>query len=336
MAVALASPVALPHDESPYSDEVGMANDEAETDTPQDYDAGTTEQDSDVEYADPYPVPDDDYTTEDAASVPAEEDEAPVSYGSPEQDDASVPPEADAEPAYDDTTAQDSAGMPPATDAPPAYDGATGQNSPPANNGTAAPADSAMPKCKPGMGAPPTDDSGAAPYPDTAASPAGYGDGNGGSKNNTTVDTEQGIEPATCEPYVVQEGDTCAKIAEMYDFPVEDLLSNNEDIDEDCTNLVVGEELCVTPPVIVEGDDYEAEADSEETPAEEYDAPAEADSEEMPVEEYDTPAEADSEEMPAEEYDAPAEDDSEKVPEEEYDAATDPEPEEEVAYEPYV
>ena len=299
MAVALASPVALPHDESPYSDEVGMANDEAETDTPQDYDAGTTEQDSDVEYADPYPVPDDDYTTEDAASVPAEEDEAPVSYGSPEQDDTSVPP---------------------AADAPPAYDGATGQNGPPANNGTAAPGDSAMPKCKPGMGAPPTGDSGAAPYPDTAASPAGYGDGNGGSKNNTTVDTEQGIEPATCEPYVVQEGDTCAKIAEMYDFPVEDLLSNNEDIDEDCTNLVVGEELCVTPPVIVEGDDYEAEADSEETPAEEYDAPAEADSEEMPVEDYDVPAE----------------DDSEKVPEEDYDAATDSEPEEEVAYEPYV
>ena len=189
--------------------------------------------------------------------------------GSPSIDDAGMPPRSYADPTTDAAaaaaapgsaigmTGPDGAGMPPGVDAAPFANGGPNADIDPVTGK----------KCKSdktgaadAAGAPGAPDAASAPdapggdpsfvnYPVQPANAVGYGDS--GGSNNTSVDTEQGTEPATCEPYEVQPGDTCFKIAEMFEFSVADLLSNNEELDENCTNLITGEELCITPPVVV-------------------------------------------------------------------------------------
>ncbi|GJE98019.1 LysM peptidoglycan-binding domain-containing protein [Phanerochaete sordida] len=50
--------------------------------------------------------------------------------------------------------------------------------------------------------------------------------------------------------YVVQSGDFCAKIAQTAGIPLDTLLANNGNINSACSNLGVGEVVCIAKEVI--------------------------------------------------------------------------------------
>jgi hypothetical protein len=53
--------------------------------------------------------------------------------------------------------------------------------------------------------------------------------------------------PAACsQQYTVQEGDTCTSIATAAAIPVQQLYSLNPSINEECTNIQIGQLLCLT------------------------------------------------------------------------------------------
>lgn len=55
-----------------------------------------------------------------------------------------------------------------------------------------------------------------------------------------------GVEDEDCTKiYTVVEGDTCEWIQEMYGMDANTLWSNNPQINNECTNIYVGEVLCV-------------------------------------------------------------------------------------------
>jgi len=57
-----------------------------------------------------------------------------------------------------------------------------------------------------------------------------------------------GLEGHWCGPvYTVENGDTCQKIADKFHISVHDLHLHNPNINPGCTNLGVGEVVCVAP-----------------------------------------------------------------------------------------
>lgn len=55
-----------------------------------------------------------------------------------------------------------------------------------------------------------------------------------------------GVEGQDClKIYTVREGDTCDYIDEMYGMGFETLSYNNPQINDECTNIYVGEVLCI-------------------------------------------------------------------------------------------
>ncbi|KAF8137346.1 hypothetical protein EV363DRAFT_1317724 [Boletus edulis] len=51
--------------------------------------------------------------------------------------------------------------------------------------------------------------------------------------------------------YVVQSGDTCTSIADAYSIPQSTLLTNNPNVNSNCTNLYPNEVLCVSSQIYV-------------------------------------------------------------------------------------
>ncbi|GJE91683.1 hypothetical protein PsYK624_078330 [Phanerochaete sordida] len=61
-----------------------------------------------------------------------------------------------------------------------------------------------------------------------------------------------GIQGQDCSSvYRVQSGDTCRSIAANAGISQTVLMLNNRNVNQDCTNLVVGEVLCVSPAIII-------------------------------------------------------------------------------------
>lgn len=55
-----------------------------------------------------------------------------------------------------------------------------------------------------------------------------------------------GISGEDCtKVYTVVEGDTCDWIDEMYGMGLDTLYANNPQINDECTNIYIGEVLCV-------------------------------------------------------------------------------------------
>jgi LysM repeat protein len=71
---------------------------------------------------------------------------------------------------------------------------------------------------------------------------------------NLEIDTVVclGTEGEDCNTtYVVKPGDTCSAIANAVGLNVTMLALNNPQIDDECSNVYIGEVLCVAPEVIV-------------------------------------------------------------------------------------
>lgn len=54
--------------------------------------------------------------------------------------------------------------------------------------------------------------------------------------------------PPTCNSYIVQSGDTCISIAEKSKVKFHELISWNPSLNNYCTNLLSGRNICVSPP----------------------------------------------------------------------------------------
>lgn len=52
----------------------------------------------------------------------------------------------------------------------------------------------------------------------------------------------------TCQQYTIQSGDTCWKIANAYKVTLAQLRAWNSFINSDCTNLIIGDQICVSDP----------------------------------------------------------------------------------------
>lgn len=60
-----------------------------------------------------------------------------------------------------------------------------------------------------------------------------------------------GITGQDCSTtYIVQDGDYCALIAENNDVDLSTLLANNPNVDDECSNIYLGEVLCTANTVI--------------------------------------------------------------------------------------
>ncbi|KAG8216764.1 hypothetical protein J3R82DRAFT_7008 [Butyriboletus roseoflavus] len=61
-----------------------------------------------------------------------------------------------------------------------------------------------------------------------------------------------GLTGQDCETtYVVQSGDSCISIADMFNIPESTLLQNNPNLNQTCTNLYPQEVLCVSSTIYV-------------------------------------------------------------------------------------
>ncbi|KAI9036896.1 uncharacterized protein KD926_001211 [Aspergillus affinis] len=56
------------------------------------------------------------------------------------------------------------------------------------------------------------------------------------------------VDAVACQQHTVQSGDTCWKIANTYRVTLAQLQSWNSFINADCTNLIIGDQLCVSDP----------------------------------------------------------------------------------------
>ncbi|KAF2134778.1 carbohydrate-binding module family 50 protein [Dothidotthia symphoricarpi CBS 119687] len=54
--------------------------------------------------------------------------------------------------------------------------------------------------------------------------------------------------PSTCQSYVVQSGDTCISIAEKRNLQLHQIIAWNPSLNNYCTNLLSGRNLCISPP----------------------------------------------------------------------------------------
>ena len=80
----------------------------------------------------------------------------------------------------------------------------------------------------------------------------GGGQTGGGQTNNGTCGTGQGNNAGSgngggsgCKSYVVKAGDTCWAISQANGISVADVIAKNSGVNSGCTNLQVGQSLCV-------------------------------------------------------------------------------------------
>lgn len=263
--VALAGPVALPVAHSSYGGDVGASQEpEAES-------MNYEENDSAAPYGDEDTTASDSAQPDDTYAAP-EADSEGMEYG---EEGVPAAPYGDVK-----NTASDSAQPDDACAAP----DATPQNE--AHNAASSP-EQAM-NCTDYQAVADSEEApGFAAYSDDAtvdsANTACLDDETVGNNNVTSVDSEEAIDPATCQVYEVQPGDICIAIVQQLYFSLEDFFDNNPEVNTDCSNLTVGQEICLTPLVDVDAD-AEGYGDTDEA----ADAPAEGHGDDVadePVEE---------------------------------------------------